>query len=345
MIQRHILRALLVTFVLSVSSGHCDEGKKDKAETLAYHEPLGIALESYPYPYPVKYFDLTLDDQPVRMAYMDIEPVGNPRQETVVLLHGKNFFGAYFGNVISWLSKAGVRVIVPDQIGFGKSSHPDIHYSFDRMSETTMRLLDSLKVKNVTLLGHSMGGMLAVRLARLYPDRITRLILENPIGLEDYRLKVPPVSLEKMYEGEMKQDAQKVRTFYKNYVVEWVPETYEPYVAVRSRIMLSGEFPRWAKCSALTYRMIYEQPTVYDLPFIKASTLLVIGQKDTTTIGRNLVTPEVRATLGNYPRLGKEAARSIPGATLVEIPNAGHIPHLETPDAFFQALSDFLRVQ
>jgi pimeloyl-ACP methyl ester carboxylesterase len=340
--RKQFFPALLLILTILVSSGNCDEGKGDKTKALSYDEPLGIALETYAYPYPVQHLDLILDGQPVQMAYMDVQPAGRPRGETVVLLHGKNFFGAYFENVISWLSKAGFRVIVPDQVGFGKSSHPAIHYSFDGLSEATVRLLDFLNVKKVTLLGHSMGGMLAVRLARLYPDRIARLILENPIGLEDYRLKVPPVSLEKMYENEMKQDTEKIRNFHKNYVVEWTPEKYEKYVEARSRIMLSSEFPRWAKCSALTYRMIYEQPTVYELPFIKASTLLVIGQKDRTTIGRNLVTPEVRATLGNYPRLGKEAAQKIPGARLVEIPNSGHIPHLETPDAFFKALSDFL---
>jgi pimeloyl-ACP methyl ester carboxylesterase len=342
MIQKQILPGLLVILALSVSNGACEEGKGHKAKALSYDEPLGIALETFAYPYPVKYFELILENRPVQMAYMDVPPSGRPRDETVVLLHGKNFFGAYFENVVSWLSKSGFRVVAPDQVGFGKSSHPDIHYSFDNLSEATIRLLDSLNVKEATILGHSMGGMLAVRLARLFPDRVNRLILENPIGLEDYRLKVPPVSLDKMYESELKQDTEKIRTFYRNYVVEWIPETYERYVEVRSRIKLSSEFSVWAKCSALTYRMIYEQPTVYELPFLKAPTLLVIGQKDRTTIGRNLVTPEVRATLGDYPRLGKEAAQKIPGAKLVEIPNSGHIPHLETPDAFFQALSDFL---
>lgn len=333
---------LFLILVALVSASECQVEKGRERNAISYEEPLGIALEAYPYPYPVKYLDLTLENQPVQMAYMDVHPEGKPRDETIVLLHGKNFFGAYFANVISWLSKAGFRTVVPDQVGFGKSSHPSIHYSFDRLSETTIHLLDSLNIKNVIVLGHSMGGMLAVRLARLYPDRITGLILVNPIGLEDYRLKVPPASLEKIYEGELKQDVEKIRTFYKNYVVEWNPELYEKYVEVRSRIMRSSEFPRWAQCSALTYRMIYEQPTVYELPFIKAPTLLVIGQEDRTTIGRNLVTHEVRATLGDYPRLGKEAAQKIPKAKLVEISGCGHIPHLERPDEFFQALLEFL---
>lgn len=346
--KRRIIGKLLLTGLLGVllwggrlSSTTGVETRE--GEPPIYTTALGIALESYSYPYPVYYLSLEIEGQPLRMAYMDIQPSGTGNGRAVVLLHGKNFYGSYWENTIQVLSKAGYRVIVPDQIGFGKSAKPDIHYSFDLLAANTAQLLDHLKAEKVAVVGHSMGGMLAVRFARNYPQRTTHLILENPIGLEDYRFKVPPLSLEKLIENEMTQTPEKIRAFFKHYVVEWKPEVYERYVEVRTRIMLSGEYPRWAKSSALTYQMIYQQPVRHEFGLIEPPTLLIIGLADRTTLGRGSVSEEVLKTLGQYPELGKAAAKDIPHCKLVELENVGHIPHLEAPEKFHQAVLDFLK--
>ena len=328
--------ALMCLLVTGVSSGLAQESR-------TYSTPLGIALESWPYPFPVRYLSLTIEGQPVRLAYMDIAPSAQANGKSVVLLHGKNFSGNYWEGPIKALAAAGYRVIVPDEIGFGKSSKPDINYSFDLLAANTIQLLDMLDIQKVAVIGHSMGGMLAVRFARNYPQRTSRLILENPIGLEDYRFAIPPQPTSKIYESELNQvDPDKIRAFYKQYVVEWKPEIYEKFVEARARISLSGEFPRWAKASALTYQMIYQQPVRHEFALIQAPTLLVIGQEDRTVVGRNFVSEEVRKGLGQYPRLGKAAARDIPGSKLVEIKNVGHIPHLEVPDTFNKEVLAFL---
>src|SRR5450759_5325866 len=87
----------------------------------AAREPYGIGLEGFAYPYPVNMLPLTNDGEPVRMAYMDVAPA-QPNGRTVVLLHGRNFPSSYWAPVIKTLNEAGYRVVVPDQIGFGKSS-------------------------------------------------------------------------------------------------------------------------------------------------------------------------------------------------------------------------------
>ena len=120
-----------------------------------------------------------------------MKPEGKPNGSAVVLFHGKNFPGAYWQDTIRFLSQNGFRVVVPDQIGFGKSSKPDIHYSFHLLAAITKQLLDRLDLKQVAVSGHSMGGMLATRFALMYPETVTHLILEDPIGLEDYRVSCP----------------------------------------------------------------------------------------------------------------------------------------------------------
>jgi pimeloyl-ACP methyl ester carboxylesterase len=304
-------------------------------------KPLSIALEGYDYAYKVAFLDLVIEGQDLRMAYMDVQPEGEPNGKTVVLLHGKNFFANYWRDTVHLLVQKGFRVVVPDQIGFGKSSKPNIHYSFHLLAANTKKLLDTLGIKRVAMVGHSMGGMLATRFTLMYPDTVSHLILENPIGLEDYREFVPYEPLEDVYRAEMNTSEESIRKYHQAYYGQWNAGDDE-YVMVAVRSKMSAEYPRLAMASALTYQMIYEQPVCHEFADIKARTLLVIGQADRTVVGKARVKRELLPVVGQYPELGRKTAKLIPGAKLVEIPGVGHIPHLEAPESFHQALLLFV---
>lgn len=312
--------------------------------SISAQEPLDLELKNFDYPFPVKYFDLTIQQEKLRMAFMQIEP-SKSNGQTITLFHGKNFCGAYFERVVQDLSNLGFRVIVPDQIGFGKSSKPKkIQYSIHLLAENTRLLLDSISVKQTHVLGHSMGGMVAVRFALMYKDMVPKLILENPIGLEDWKRKVPYQNVDKAYQEELKKTEDSIRAYQREnyYHGEWKPE-YEPWVQLLYRWTLNPDYPHLAWNAALTSEMVFTQPVLYEFPDIKADTLLIIGQLDRTAIGKNLAPEEVRKTLGNYPELGRAAARVIPKAKLVELPGIGHIPHIEAYGQFWKALSEFLK--
>src|SRR3954471_13827555 len=72
-------------------------------------KPGSITCEDVPYPFPVSYLPLTLYAQDVRIAFMDVAPSGAANGHTVVLFHGNNFAGFYFGNVVDALRKEGFR--------------------------------------------------------------------------------------------------------------------------------------------------------------------------------------------------------------------------------------------
>jgi len=304
--------------------------------------PLSITMEGYDYPYEVHFIPLSIEGQDLRMAYMVIPPEGEWNGRVILLLHGKNFFGAYWKETIQVLSSNGYRVIVPDQIGFGKSSKPNIHYSFHLLSANTKKLLDTLEVKEVAVVGHSMGGMLATRFALMYPEIVTHLILEDPIGLEDYRTIVPYASIEDLYKSELGATEESIRSYHKTYYVQWKPE-YEEYVKVATRMKKSGEFPRFAMSSALTYQMIYEQPVCHEFPDVTTKTLLIIGQSDRTVAGKARVKKALIPKVGQYTELGRKTAKLIPNASLVEIPNVGHIPHFEAKEIFYREVLSFLK--
>jgi pimeloyl-ACP methyl ester carboxylesterase len=301
-------------------------------------DTLSITLENVRYAYPVKYFPVNTEGQNLRMAYMDVAPTQNANGSTVILFHGKNFGGYYWTNVIKALTGRGYRVIVPDQIGFGKSSKAFIHYSFHQLAEWNKELLESLNIPRSYVLGHSMGGMLATRYALMYPERVEKLLLEDPIGLEDYRTFVPYTSTEDQYQTELKATAESVRKYYQtSYFTQWKPE-YEELVRIASGVGSSADFPRYAKVSAMTFTMIYEQPVVYEFANLKVPTVLFIGKQDKTIVGKGLLTPQQQALHGQYNVLGKQTAAKIPGAKLVEFNDCGHIPHLEVPTEFIVAL-------
>jgi len=307
-------------------------------------EPLGVGLEGFVYPYPVQYLTLRRDGTDLKMAFMDVEPTAPANGRTVVLMHGRNFFGAYWKDTVHFLSSKGYRLIVPDQIGFGKSTKPDLPHSLHLHAHNTKLLLDYLGIKKTTIVAHSLGGMMAMRFALMYPDALERLVLEDPLGLEDYRLKVPYATPDELLQEARKQGASANEALFKSYFAEWKLE-YQIFPDVQTRWMLGPESELIARTSVHTYTMAYEQPVLYELPLIKTPTLLIVGEKDRTALGRARVTPEVRATMGLMPELAKKAAAAMPDCKVVVIPDVGHIPHLEAPQRFYEELVRFVEAK
>lgn len=302
----------------------------------------GPELQGFTYPAPVERFDFTSQGVALQMAYMDVKPA-HPNGRTAVLLHGKNFCAATWDATIQKLSDAGYRVIAPDQIGFCKSSKPEHYqYSSQQLARNTHALLESLGVTDATMIGHSTGGMLAIRYALMYPHATQQLVLVNPIGLEDWKAKgVPSLSVDQWYERELKTTADGIRRYEQAtyYAGQWRAD-YEPWVQMLAGMYRGPGKDVVAWNSALLYDMIYTQPVVYELGQLSMPTLLLIGQKDTTAIGKDAAPPDVRAKLGHYPELGKAAAKAIPHATLVEFAGLGHAPQMQDPQAFHKALLD-----
>jgi len=304
---------------------------------------LDIELSNYEYPYPVKILNLNIQNQNLKMAYMDIKPV-DYNGKNIVLFHGKNFNGAYWKTTINSLAAEGYRVIVPDQIGFGKSSKPaHFHYTFQQLAQNTKTLLDTLNVKKTAILGHSMGGMLATRFALMYPETTEKFILENPIGLEDWKLKVPYKPVEWWYNNELKKSYEGIKKYQlvNYYDNKWKPE-YDQWVHLLAGWTLNSNYEIIAWNNALTYDMIFTQPVVYEFKNVTAPTLLIIGTRDRTALGKPLVSEEVRKTMGLYAKLGKKTQQAIPNAKLVEIENVGHLPHIEKFESFIKPLKAFL---
>jgi pimeloyl-ACP methyl ester carboxylesterase len=302
----------------------------------------GPELEGYAYPWAVRHFRFSSQGTALDMAYMDVMPA-KPNGKTAVLLHGKNFCAATWQATISVLGEAGYRVIAPDQIGFCKSSKP-AHYQFtlQQLAANTHALLSSIGIGRTLLIGHSTGGMLAIRYGLMYPEAVEQLVLVDPIGLEDWKAKgVPWQSIDAWFEQELHTTADSIRAYERSTYYAGTWETgYEAWVQMLAGMYRGSGRELVAWNSALVYDMIFTQPVFYELEQLNMPVLLLIGDKDNTAIGKNLAPPDVRSTLGNYAALGKAAAARMPHARLVEFPDLGHAPQIQAPEVFHKALLD-----
>lgn len=300
-------------------------------------KPGSITSEDVPYPFPVSYLPLTLYGQDVRMAYMDVAPAGAPNGHTVVIFHGNNFAGFYFGNVIEALRREGFRVIVTDQIGYGRSSKPIIPYSFNDMARNSRAVLQSLKIDKVMIIGHSMGGMLATRFATQYPAMTERLVVYNPIGLSDGRFDRPAGNVDEQYKNALGATFQSIRTSLMRYVAHnpaaWTPE-FETYAKVRYAWTLGADWPRLAMVQTLTSSVISADPVVYDWPHIKMPTLAFGGAEDVLPGSAKVFQDRMKVLVDTIPN-GNGKLHLIPGL--------GHVPHMEDAAKTIPPLVTFLK--
>ena len=283
--------------------------------------PVSITMEEVPYPHPVSYVEFSLYGQDVRMAFMDVEPTRMGTGQTVVLLHGGNYWAASWEGIIDDLAGAGFRVVAMDQIGYGRSSKPILPYSLDMHAGNIARVLDHLGIERAAVVGHSYGGMKASRFALLYPERTSHVGLVNAIGLSDARAgrgwSEPQAAPDRSYEAAL--------ATIRGHVVEW-DDAYLEYVRVHYGWGLSADWPRLSMIRAMNSYVIRTTTVVHDWPQIEAPALVIGGEVDGP----------------RFPELAQAAADAFPNGELVLFPGVGHNPHWEAPHLLAPALIEFL---
>ncbi|MDN3379806.1 MULTISPECIES: alpha/beta hydrolase [unclassified Pseudoalteromonas] len=313
-------------FLLLSSVAHSQE----KAEELSYD---GL-LSNYKYDFTPLFFDIESQQQSLKMAYIYLPAKGN--KPVVTLMHGKNFNAHYWTSTAQLLQKLGYGVLMPDQIGFGKSSKPkNYQFSFAALAHHTHALMTSLNIKSSIVLGHSMGGMLASRFALMYPDMTDKLILMNPIGLENYLQYVQYKDTDFFYKNELAKTPEGVKQYQqKNYYDGKWNSQFESLTHFITGQIQGPDQKKIAWVNAKTYDMIFTQPVITEFANLTMPVKLIIGTRDRTGPGRNWKKQGVDYELGRYDKLGKSAAALISNSELFELDNIGHLPHIEDFDRF-----------
>ncbi|TGO42614.1 hypothetical protein BHYA_0006g00140 [Botrytis hyacinthi] len=313
-----------------------------------FHEddpaPGGLAFK---YPYPVHFYHFTSQQQNLTMAYMDVPPSNTTSYAgIIVLLHGKNFCGATWNTTAHALASIGYRVVIPDQIGFCKSSKT-MHYQFSlhQLATNTNFLLQSLNITSAIIMGHSMGGMISARYALTFPSQTQRLILVDPLGLEDWQaLGVPYQRPDLSFITELATTYTSIMTYQKStyYGGTWDP-AYDEWVNMLLEVYTGPQGRTFAWDMALVTDAVFVEPIVYQLPNLTMRSLLVVGDLDNTAIGKAWAPASVQAVVGHYEVLGKEVAARVPWMDLVELEGLGHSPQIQDFETFWEAVEGWLR--
>jgi pimeloyl-ACP methyl ester carboxylesterase len=250
----------------------------------------------------------------VKLAGIEIELFEAGAGKPLLWLHGGNGFETGHPFVSPMAQER--RLIVPSHPGFGRSELPDWLDSVDDIAHLYLELLDRLELARVDLVGCSIGGWIAAEMATKVPERIGRLVLVGAVGVKvgtRDKLDIPDI-------WALPQDEVNKLLFH-------APERMRVDPAKLSDEQLGVMLRNRETLALLTWEPWMHNPKLkHRLHRVNSPTLFVRGASD------GLVS---QAYLEGYARL-------VPGARMLTIPDAGHAPHIEQPEAFVKAALAFL---
>jgi len=291
-----------------------------------YTDMPALQFQDIDYSFPTK----TVLSNPA-VAYADL----GSGENTIILIHGLASNAGFWRYNAPQLAKNN-RVIVIDLPGYGKSQKGDYPYTLSFYAETVKNLITTLKLKNVTLVGHSMGGQISIIFALKYPELIKNLVLAAPAGFEKFQYG----------EGEWLRnaiDAKGVRLnpedgVRKNLAMNFYnwDEKWEWMVEERVRMAKAAEMREFSYAVVKSVGAMLDEPTFNSIAGITVPTLIVYGKYD------GLI-PNMYLNPGFPSDVFIQGAAKIKNSKLVEIDNCGHMIMIEKADEFNKVVLDFLK--
>lgn len=278
------------------------------------------------YPFPVQHADVG----GTSIAYAEM----GHGDRTIVLIHGLGSYMPVWKNNAPELA-TDYRVIAIDLPGYGKSDKPKATYTMKYFARQVRGLLDELGVDKPVLVGHSMGGQVAMTYALLYPEKYDALVLTSPAGFETFE------------DGEAKWLAQAVspaftcaaddESIYARHVGNFHRMPKDAHFMVEDRIALKGDpsFPDYCEAVSKSVAGMLDEPVYDDLPKIAQPVLVLFGKND------NLI-PNPFLHGGNTTKVAEKGVEKLPNAELVVLEKAGHMAQFEVADEWNSAVRSFL---
>lgn len=279
------------------------------------------------YPFDVKYIDLP---EKIKLAYVD---EGNGKQ-TIIFIHGLGSYLKAWQKNIEGL-KDQYRCIAIDLPGYGKSSKKAHSGKMSFYAEVIKNFIDKLKLENVVLAGHSMGGQIAMMAAVNYPESIQKLILVDPAGFEEFTEGQKEWFREVMtVDGVKNTTVEQIQTnlaynFYN------VPDDAGFMITDRIAMRSADDFEAYCYAVVKSVKGMVDETMIEILDQIKQPTLILFGEND------NLI-PNRFLNPGRTIDVAKVGDEKIPDSKLVLVPKAGHFMQFEKPDEFNREVSIFL---
>jgi len=281
-------------------------------------------------PLPVQH--VTVDG--VDVAYMDSGEHGQA-DVPVVMLHGLSSSMGYWAHNLPELARDR-RVLAIDLPGYGASGRPDAPYTPPWYADTVIGFLDAVGIGRAVVVGHSMGGQVALTVALDHPDRVDRLVLAAPAGIETFPPGAAAWMKQHWHEGralEASEDA--LRLTFETLVFNRMDAHAERLLEERVRTRDTAAFRGTSVAVSRSVAGMLDHPVFPRLGEVRAPTLIVYGTDDR-------MIPNPVFTGGRTLRIAEQGRDAIPGAELVMLPGAGHTVMHDDPAGFNRAVITFL---
>lgn len=264
------------------------------------------------------------------VAYID-EGTGN---ETLVFIHGLATYGySWAANIIEL--KKHYRCIAIDLPGNGFSDKGEYPYGIDYYAGCVYDFLQKLNLQHVILVGHSMGGQIALRLVINQPDACYKIALCAPAGFETFNavertLYQTGISIFDIFSSDEYNLRETIKTSFYNY-----PKHIESMVAELIKLMKAQPTSQYRKMIQACITGMMNEPVFEQLHTIQQPTLVLFGTQD-ALIPNKLIHPV------STQYIAEQGTNAIPYAKLSMLQNCGHFIQLEKPTEVNEQLREFI---
>ncbi len=257
--------------------------------------------------------DQSFTEEALEVRGVSVSVQSGGKGEPLLFLHGAGA-GGFWLPVHEALAKH-FRVIAPVAPGLAGTPRPEWFDSMEDYTYHHLDLLDVFGLSSANILGVSIGGWMAADLASRYPECVSKLVLVGAAGLYVSEAPIPDIfaiPFEKL-----------LPLFFED-----LGAAMALMPASMDQEFIEGQLRERATIAHLAWKPYFHDPRLpRRLARVKAPALLVWGEKDRFTA----------------PLHGKAYQRLIAGSKLVQIPNCGHLPPVEQPDKFCEAVVPFLK--
>lgn len=288
------------------------------------------AMNTWSYPYPTH--KTTLNDS-LTINYID-EGEG---AHTLLFIHGLG------SNLKAWQKnidglKDRYRCIALDLPNYGQSSTGQYPFSMSFFAETIHLFIQKLKLQEVVLVGHSMGGQSAIHYALKYPSSLSHLILLAPAGFETFTSQQVHW-FEQVYTATFVKSATE-NQIIKNFQLNFYDMPEDAQFMISDRLEMRADTATYDQyCSMIPQCVLgmLKEPVFDQLKEVKLSTLVVFGEED-----RLIPNPLLNAKLTTAD-VAQKGVEQLPNAKLVMVPKAGHFVQWEGANAVQAAIHSLLQ--
>jgi len=287
------------------------------------------SMQELEYPFPTKFQVL---DETTTVAYMEVGPTSGP---VLLFIHGLGSYAPAWKQNLTGLQDK-YRCIAIDLPGYGKSSKGAYTGSMTSYAKFVGAFITAKGLKEVTVVGHSMGGQIAMTLALTQPELVRKLVLAAPAGFETFS----PGEREWFRDGlsakatRLTPARQIVLNYHSNFYD--MPEEADFMIRDRLAMRTATDFEWYCYIIPESVKGMVNEPVFSRLPEIKQPVLVVFGENDELIPNRFMHG-------GTTKEVAEAGHQKLPNSELLMLPKKGHFAHFEGFEAFNEAVRTFVK--